>query len=603
MDTLKKQLKLIGYTVLAVVLLVCYLTDAFYPFESAMRDVLYKDTTERHPNVFVIGIDDKALSEIGSFTKWTRRTMADAINRLNADPQNKPAVIGVDVVYANESNDKAADAALVEAVKNGGNVVMSAMVIFGEELVGDDETGYFNKKAIVAYDKPFEELLAAGDIGFINSVIEKDGFVRYGNKSLNYDNETLYSFSHEIARKFLGVKEIEIPLNDSGLFYINYSRDVGGYYNVDNGELSFADIFRDDFDPSMFAGSIVFIGPFSEVLKDSYSTSVNRVTQMNGVEIHANIVQMILDGKYKMPLPRTSETVIMVALLLLFTVFFIRARTDMRVALAGFLLFAVGYTVLNRVMFNLGWIMLLTYPIISAGVLLTFQAAYNFILDRIEKQRIKDSFKKYVDPRLVDKLIATGEANSDAVGAKKHIAVMFAEVRGFHPLAKELKDEPEAIVEMLNSYFELTSAAVFDNGGSIDKFIGDATMALFNGFVPTDDYVYRAAKAAWEIVTKAASVNASLLEKYGTELGFGVGICCGGCIVGNLGPSFRKDYTAIGDTVNTAARLKSNAGVSQILVSKEVIDACGGRVTAVSLGEIQMKGKGPMEIFSVTNVI
>jgi len=145
------------------------------------------------------------------------------------------------------------------------------------------------------------------------------------------------------------------------------------------------------------------------------------------------------------------------------------------------------------------------------------------------------------------------------VGSKKHIAVMFVDVRGFTPMTEGFRDTPELIVETLNEYLELTAGAVFGNGGSVDKFIGDATMALFNGFVPLDDYIYKAVKAADDMVQGAAELNASIKERYGIDIGFGVGIHCGEALVGNLGPSFRKDYTAIGDTVNTAARLESNA--------------------------------------------
>ena len=128
-------------------------------------------------------------------------------------------------------------------------------------------------------------------------------------------------------------------------------------------------------------------------------------------------------------------------------------------------------------------------------------------------------------------------------------------------------------------------------------------MALFNGFVNLDDYVYKAVKAAWDMVEGAAAVNEAIKTKYGIDIGFGVGIHCGSAIVGNLGPSFRKDYTAIGDTVNTAARLESNAERSQVLISREVYDLLGDRIEAESIGEIPLKGKSvPLEVFALTGV-
>ena len=171
-------------------------------------------------------------------------------------------------------------------------------------------------------------------------------------------------------------------------------------------------------------------------------------------------------------------------------------------------------------------------------------------------------------------------------------------------MTENLRDTPELIVRTLNEYLELTSTAVFNNGGSVDKFIGDATMALFNGFVPLDDYVYKAVRSAWEMTQGAEQLNRSLKERFGVDLSFGIGIHCGEAIVGNLGPSFRKDYTAIGDTVNTAARLESNAKPSEVLISRDVYELLGDRIEAKSKGEIQLKGKTePIEVFSLTNLI
>ena len=170
-------------------------------------------------------------------------------------------------------------------------------------------------------------------------------------------------------------------------------------------------------------------------------------------------------------------------------------------------------------------------------------------------------------------------------------------------MTEKLDDRPEVIVEILNEYLELTSSSVFNNGGSVDKFIGDATMALFNGFVPLDDYIYKAVKAAWDMVQGANAVNERILAEHGISIGFGIGVHCGYAIVGNLGPSFRKDYTAIGDTVNTTARLESKAKHAQVLISPDVVKALGNRISVESIGELELKGKSEnMEVFSVVGV-
>ena len=208
-----------------------------------------------------------------------------------------------------------------------------------------------------------------------------------------------------------------------------------------------------------------------------------------------------------------------------------------------------------------------------------------------ENDKLHNSIRKYLDPKLADEFFKYGAPDYDTVGKKKHIAVLFADVRGFTAMAELLKDTPELVVETLNVVLEVTTKAVFDNGGSVDKFVGDSTMALFNGFVPQEEYIYSAVKAAWEMVEMSKAIMPTIEARIGTTLAYGIGIHCGEAIVGNVGPAHRKDYTAIGDTVNIASRLESNAGRSEILISRNVYDALEGRIIAESVGEMLLKGK------------
>jgi len=308
---------------------------------------------------------------------------------------------------------------------------------------------------------------------------------------------------------------------------------------------------------------------------------------------------MLLEENFKGYAPFWINLIVVLFTLAVFCLIFI--RFDDRISGIAFVIFAAGYIFLNKLLFNNGTILTLIYPPLSAAVLYLFSVVFNYIVERKEKKKIKDMFSKYVDPKLVDVLIQS-DATQGGIGMKKHFAVLFVDIRGFTPMSERLKDEPETVVNILNEYLELTASCVFNNGGSVDKFIGDATMALFNGFTPLDDYTYRAVKAASDIVAGAAELNEHIKEKYGVGVGFGVGVHCGYAVVGNIGPHFRKDYTAIGDTVNTAARLESNAAQSQVLISKDVFEMLEGRITADSLGEITMKGKGPVEVFALTGV-
>ena len=151
--------------------------------------------------------------------------------------------------------------------------------------------------------------------------------------------------------------------------------------------------------------------------------------------------------------------------------------------------------------------------------------------------------------------------------------------------------EPEQVVEILNQYLELTTECIFRNKGTLDKFAGDATMAVFNSPFDLEDYVYHAVCAAMDIVNGGIALEADLKKRFGRSIGFGVGVNCGPAVVGNIGCEFRMDFTAIGDTVNTAARLEANAGKGQVLISDEVYERLKDRIEVDTVGEIPLKGK------------
>ena len=200
------------------------------------------------------------------------------------------------------------------------------------------------------------------------------------------------------------------------------------------------------------------------------------------------------------------------------------------------------------------------------------------------------AFRKYVAPQVVDDIMKTGEYKIELGGETRDIAVLFVDIRGFTPLSESLK--PEQVVEILNEYLNLTTKSIFKNSGTLDKFIGDATMAVFNAPFALEDYEMQALRTAKDIVSGAKALEESCMERFGKKVAFGVGVNCGEAVVGNIGCDFRMDYTAIGDTVNTAARLESNAKAGQVLISEYIYERVKDKgVKVAPIGEIPLKGK------------
>jgi len=158
-------------------------------------------------------------------------------------------------------------------------------------------------------------------------------------------------------------------------------------------------------------------------------------------------------------------------------------------------------------------------------------------------------------------------------------------------------------VGILNEYLTLTTESVFEVGGTLDKFIGDATMALFNAPFDLDDYAYRSVKAAMLIARGSEKIDRIAFEKYGKHCSFGIGVNLGEAVVGNIGSRSRMDYTAIGDTVNTAARLEANASAGEILISEELYREVADRVQCEFVGPMTFKGKSlPVNTYRVLNL-
>jgi len=210
-------------------------------------------------------------------------------------------------------------------------------------------------------------------------------------------------------------------------------------------------------------------------------------------------------------------------------------------------------------------------------------------LSLLEAQRISDIFQRYVDPSVVKELLRPGAPETYLRGKDIEIAVLFVDIRGFTAMSEHLPSEE--VVEMLNIYLSLTSRVIKQHGGTLDKFIGDCTMAFWGAPLPCEDKAYRACLAAVEIIQGGRKLADEVRGRFGYAATFGIGVHAGPAVVGNVGAPDRMDYTAIGDTVNTASRLESQAPSDTIYISRAVAQDLGRRAATTSLGTISLKGK------------
>jgi class 3 adenylate cyclase len=205
-----------------------------------------------------------------------------------------------------------------------------------------------------------------------------------------------------------------------------------------------------------------------------------------------------------------------------------------------------------------------------------------------DKEKIKHAFSSYVARQVVDEILK----NPDGImltGERRDVTVIFCDLRGFTPLAEKLP--PEEVVSALNEFYSLMIDTTIRNDGSINKFLGDAVMAIFGAPVHYADHSLRAIKTAVAMQAQVAELSERRVRAGKAPIAIGIGVSAGEAVAGTVGTESQMEYTVIGDRVNLAARLESNAKPGQILISQETYDHVADHVKARCLGPMSVKGK------------
>jgi len=356
------------------------------------------------------------------------------------------------------------------------------------------------------------------------------------------------------------------------------------YYRVVANELP-ENLFRD---------KIVLIGPTSEVLHDVFATAFARGGDMPGVVIHANALETFIHGDPIREVPRLASTMLAVVAALVGSVLVVRLRAVRALAVTVIVL-AVG-VILANVAFALGdtWMRGVG---VTFGLVLGYGATVveNFVREQREKQRLS----RFFSPDVLRAVVRDRDGRS-LQPRRRLVTVLFSDIRGFTTISERL--QPEQVDEMLREYLTVMTEVVFRHGGTVDKYIGDGIMALYNAPYEDPDHALNAIRTALEFQERTISFSARWEAKLGGSIRCGVGINSGDAVVGSLGSRQRNEYTAIGDTVNLAARLESvtkDHGVP-IIISEYTYEYVKGRFPTRELDTVTVKGKSqPVKIYGV----
>lgn len=542
------------------------------------QDRFMQQESAADTRIAIIAIDDESVTDFGSWP-WNRSVHAQLIQTL---AEGQPAVIAFDVTFPSPSaDDTEADQALIEAVASAGNIVLP---VYGTFASSAKQGGL----EALEISEPFAELKeAAAAVGHINTIPDRDRVVRSSLYSFTNEGQQVESFSWVIYRMFkerLGetVNADMLPLDGFGRFHISYTGRPGQYEAI-----PYSAVLSGDVPADYFKDRIVLIGPYATGFKDDYLTPLQVKSPMYGVEIHANIIQALLEGDLKKELDWKWNAVML--LMAASLAYFLFRRLKMMVSFLAVAAVIAVFVIGSSYLYGRGIIISIGYVVPFLIVSCIVVVGFHYVQELLERRRVTEIFGRYVAPEVVNQILKNGEEGLKLGGTRRELTVLFVDIRGFTPLSE--RAEPEEIVEILNEYLDLAANCIFKHDGTLDKFIGDAAMAIFNAPLLLDDHPMRAVEAAWAMKEGSTALERKLVERFGFGVKFGLGIHTGPAVFGNIGSKSRMDYTAIGDTVNTAARLESNAKPGQIILSEAVYNVVKDRIIANSLGEIKVKGK------------
>jgi class 3 adenylate cyclase/CHASE2 domain-containing sensor protein len=449
------------------------------------------------------------------------------------------------------------------------------------------------------------------DVGLANFFTDADGSVRSFVPAL-FEGEAAprLSFAVQLARRAgdappgaAGVSDDTLPRR------IGYCGPPGTIPRLSFQRLLAADAAQD---PAVraLAGKVVIVSSENIGSQDAHLTPYSRSSwlsagrMMSGAEVHANIVETILTGRRPRACPAWAAWLFTAAVLGAATALFLRlhpapgAAAGLALALAGL---GAAYALFLR-----AWVLPVAGTQLGLAVCYLGTLAFRLRGEERTRTRLRRIFGRHVSDEVVEQLLARGE-QPDLGGATVVITVLSADIRNFTTLSERLG--AHEVVEMLNAFYTRVCECVLEQGGTVNKFIGDAVLALFGAPVPHPDHAQRAVTAALAISREASAFRAWMRQRFPgadlPEFAIGVGLHTGEAVVGNIGSPRRQEYTAIGDTVNTAFRIE---GLTKplgwtVVASRATIEAAGGRVVTGGRDRLAVKGRAaPVEVFEVIDV-
>lgn len=534
--------------------------------------------------VVILAIDEPTFQELQTQWPFPRRFHARVIERVLADGA---AAIGFDVVFAEPSNRKD-DEALANAIAGSGKVVLAAsreMVESGNATIWTDV-------------RPIQPLLDAGAIAGFAGVVPDDDFV------VRWHEWRGDGFAARLAALGALHSGRLLPSGADTARMIEYAGPRGTFDTLSYYQALVPGLLP----PGFFKDKIVLVGRSVRTASELRHSQVDMFNSpfavidagdrlFPGVEVQANLLGNQLTGGGLRPVPDGPVIIItlLLVLLLLYGVSNAHPATTAALALA----MISGVIVVSLLLFvhEKRWLPPL-FPVAAIIAAYGVSGLMSYALARRRAMQIRTMFSQYVPSQVVAKLVEQPEMLRLG-GEVREVTLMFTDLANFTTMAEQLS--AEQTVEVLTEYFNAMTPIIHRDGGTVDKFIGDAIMAFWGAPLADDAHAQHAVDAAVDMLAAMENLMQRLRARGLPEIAMRIGIHTGKVVVGNVGSESRFSYTAIGDAVNLAARLEgaNKAFGSSILVSDETVSRLSDRHRLRHLDMVIVKGKTePIGVFT-----
>jgi adenylate cyclase len=527
---------------------------------------------ERAPSdIMLVQIDPSTLGELRAHHMYSEFPFPRAYDARVIDHLREAGakVIAIDIQFT-QPTDKTDDEDLANAIEQArGKVVLATT-----EVEANGETKIFGGNQVV-------EQLGARPAS-ARETVDSDGEIR----RFPYSYNRLKSFPVVTAELATGHTVSASPFS-AGPLPIDFLGPPETFHHE-----SFYNVLTRRPDASLFAHKIVIVGASAPILQDIHATATTNGTEMSGPEVWANATSTLLRGAPLRNVPGWLDVLVIVLLGSIASAASLRLP-PLRAILSA-LAVAVAFTVGAQLLFDDGRIIGFVYPLFALAIGTMGTLAVLYLITAIERERVHNLFSRFVPADVVAEVVARTDDNLRLGAVERDCTVLFCDLRGFTSFSET--QSAARVIEVVNFYLNEMTEAILDAGGTLISYMGDGIMALFGAPLEQPDHADRAVRAAREMIGPRLDRFNGWLAEQGFHRSFemGVGLNSGPLMAGNVGSEQRVEYTAIGDTTNTASRLEGMTKNSEamLFISATTHERLRAPIDDLSLvGEVEIRGR------------